>query len=29
MPGLPKVARGGFVLVDPATGRALKTIPLQ
>jgi hypothetical protein len=29
MPGLPKVARGGFVLVDPGTGRALKTIPFQ
>lgn len=29
MPDLPKVARGGFVLVDAATGRALKTIPFQ
>ena len=29
MPNSPKVARGGFVLVDPATGRALSTIPFQ
>ena len=29
IPNSPKVARGGFVLVNPATGRALKTIPFQ
>src|SRR5260370_10656661 len=29
MPNAPKVARGGFVLVDPATGRAEKTVPFQ
>jgi hypothetical protein len=29
MPDPPRVARGGIVLVDPASGRALRTIPFQ
>lgn len=29
MPNPPRVARGGIVLVDPASGRALSTIPFQ
>jgi hypothetical protein len=29
MPDPPRVARGGIVLVDPASGRPLRTIPFQ
>lgn len=29
MPDPPRVARGGIVLVDPASGRAVRTIPFQ
>lgn len=29
MPNSPKVARGGFILADPASGRARSTVPFQ
>jgi hypothetical protein len=29
MPDPPRVARGGFVFVDPVTGRPLRTVPFQ
>lgn len=29
MPDSPRVARGGIVLADPASGRAVRTIPFQ